>query len=187
MGTRNLIAVQFNGEYKIAQYGQWDGYPEGQGATVLNFLKKVNMEEFKQAVSGCHYLTNDELKKRNVPNWQEIYPELSRDAGADILNLVLFEGKRQLKNSIDFAEDGLFCEWAYIIDLDRMKFEIYKGFNREPLSKDDRFYYDKIPDNGYYPVSKIQEYDISALPEEEVFIADCNGNEDDEECEGDAD
>ena len=30
MGTRHLIAVQLDGEYKIAQYGQWDGYPEGK-------------------------------------------------------------------------------------------------------------------------------------------------------------
>ena len=27
MGTRNLTAVYLDGEYKIAQYGQWDGLP----------------------------------------------------------------------------------------------------------------------------------------------------------------
>lgn len=32
MGTRNLTAVYIDGEYKVAQYGQWDGYPEGPGA-----------------------------------------------------------------------------------------------------------------------------------------------------------
>ena len=42
MGTRNLTIVHKNGEYKVAQYGQWDGYPEGLGATLLNFLKNVN-------------------------------------------------------------------------------------------------------------------------------------------------
>lgn len=31
MGTRNLTAVYLDGQYKVAQYGQWDGYPEGQG------------------------------------------------------------------------------------------------------------------------------------------------------------
>jgi hypothetical protein len=34
MGTRNLIAVFFDGEYRVAQYSQWDGYPEGQGGNV---------------------------------------------------------------------------------------------------------------------------------------------------------
>lgn len=26
MGTRNLTIVYSNGEYKVAQYGQWDGF-----------------------------------------------------------------------------------------------------------------------------------------------------------------
>jgi len=28
MGTRNLTCVMKDGQYKVAQYGQWDGYPE---------------------------------------------------------------------------------------------------------------------------------------------------------------
>jgi hypothetical protein len=39
MGTRNLTRVICDGKTKVAQYGQWDGYPEGQGKTVLNFLR----------------------------------------------------------------------------------------------------------------------------------------------------
>lgn len=31
MGTRHLIAVQIDGAYKIAQYGQWDGNPACTG------------------------------------------------------------------------------------------------------------------------------------------------------------
>jgi hypothetical protein len=38
MGTRHLIKVIYNKETKVAQYGQWDGYPDGQGLTILNFL-----------------------------------------------------------------------------------------------------------------------------------------------------
>ena len=39
MGTRHLIIVWYKGKYRIAQYGQWDGYPSGQGLRVLRFLK----------------------------------------------------------------------------------------------------------------------------------------------------
>ena len=28
MGTRNLTVVYLDGQYKVAQYGQWDGYPK---------------------------------------------------------------------------------------------------------------------------------------------------------------
>ena len=38
MGTQNLTSVWFEGKYRIAQYGQFDGYPSGQGLTVLHFL-----------------------------------------------------------------------------------------------------------------------------------------------------
>ena len=35
MGTRHLIGVIKDGAYRVAQYGQWDGYPEGVGAELL--------------------------------------------------------------------------------------------------------------------------------------------------------
>ncbi|KUI62430.1 hypothetical protein VP1G_09557 [Cytospora mali] len=42
MGTRHLIIIYQDGKYKLAQYGQWDGYPEGQGVAVLKFLSEPN-------------------------------------------------------------------------------------------------------------------------------------------------
>ena len=50
MGTRNLTAVMIDGEYKVAQYGQWDGYPSGQGLTCLHFLREtMDEDKFKAA------------------------------------------------------------------------------------------------------------------------------------------
>ena len=37
MGTRNLTCVVLDGKYVVSSYGQWDGYPSGQGKTILNF------------------------------------------------------------------------------------------------------------------------------------------------------
>lgn len=34
MGTRHLIKVKYKGEIKVSQYGQWDGYPDGQGLDI---------------------------------------------------------------------------------------------------------------------------------------------------------
>ena len=60
MGTRSLIAVKSNEKYKIAQYSQWDGYPDGQGKTVLEFLrsivKKGRVIEFKNQLDKCQLL-----------------------------------------------------------------------------------------------------------------------------------
>src|SRR4051812_8314171 len=38
MGTRHLTRVIVNGQCVISQYGQWDGYPTGQGHTIAKFL-----------------------------------------------------------------------------------------------------------------------------------------------------
>jgi hypothetical protein len=46
MGTRHLTMVVSNNETKVAQYGQWDGYPEGQGVTILTFLRSKDSSEY---------------------------------------------------------------------------------------------------------------------------------------------
>lgn len=53
MGTRNLTAVYLDGQYKVAQYGQWDGYPEGQGITVLTFLLSLAVTLVRASLKWC--------------------------------------------------------------------------------------------------------------------------------------
>ena len=38
MGTRSLVIAIKNKEVKLAQYGQLDGYPEGQGVGLIEAL-----------------------------------------------------------------------------------------------------------------------------------------------------
>lgn len=64
MRTRHLIAVQLDGEYKIAQYGQWDGYPEGKGVDVLHFLRnRMDEEKFKVALRRSSFISDKALNK----------------------------------------------------------------------------------------------------------------------------
>ena len=126
MGTRNLVAVFSDGEYKIAQYGQWDGYPSGQGLTVLNFISdKNNIENLKKNLPKCRFFdkNNEKDKKfiddyeKNAPQWSN-EPDLrtpeqkrwfqtyiSRDLGGKILYNVANSNDDEiiLKNRIDFA------------------------------------------------------------------------------------
>ncbi len=190
MGTRNLTIVISDGITRIAQYGQWDGYPSGQGATALNFLLNTNLEKFKRKLKRCRFFTkrkNAELDKfmksigsndgwmtmEQVAKYKERYSLLSRDNGAEILKLV-FESKDRtiwLQDESDFAGDSVFCEWAYVIDFDKRTFEVYSGFNDKPLDENERFAYLKSRDDKkYYPIKLLKEYSLDSLPTMEEFL-----------------
>lgn len=178
MGTRHLTVVKLGGEYKITQYGQWDGYPEGQGITVLEFIRGITennlLEVFADRVASCRWITEEEAAAiEKDRDWPNKYPELSRDAGAEILQMVMDSGSGlALVNNIDFAADSLFCEWAWLIDLDAGTFEAYEGFNQtKPLTEQDRFYFlvDK-EEHGYHCIIKVAEWSLDNLPSNEEFL-----------------
>lgn len=202
MGTRNLTIVVQNGEYKVAQYGQFDGYPEGQGNTVLNFLKTADLDNFRNKVSQCYFGTNEQIDEAYKPycspeGWMTIeqsdafqaseFGYLSRETAADILERIArSENGLMLHNSLNFAADSLFCEWAYLVDLDKNVLEVYKGFNKEALTENDRFVNVKCTDKwtvsqGYQPIRKINEFPIDNLPSREEFVAILSPDEDDDE------
>ena len=202
MGTRHLTCVVKDGEYKVAQYGQWDGYPEGQGKTVLNFLKnEMNRELFENKISKVSFITSEENQARWVeagaePNSQwvsmdvsdkhkKMYPENSRDTGAEILSLIQNSDRPvKLQNDLDFAADSLFCEWCYVVDLDKNTFEVYEGFNQQPLDENERFYglnYDpEHRTEKYYPVKHVITFSLDCLPTEEEFLNTFKNNEEEE-------
>lgn len=198
MGTRHLIAVQIDGEYKVAQYGQWDGYPSGQGAKILEFLHnhKEKLSAFADAVRACSEMSDEEYEQAQAwvdcgadpdsdfvtadvgEKFRQRYPYLSRDCGADILNHVFNAGKNGLKlrYALDFAADSLFCEWAYVIDLDKNTFEVFKGVNKTPLDPSERFASLPVePSNikkQYYQVKLVQSYDLDKLPTVKEFVSE---------------
>lgn len=196
MGTRNLTIVKRNGEYKVAQYGQWDGYPSGQGVTVLEFAHKLNtintrMEFIRKVdsvqVASAEYLSDIDRRVEDgeIKDWRKSYPELSRDTCAEILDMIMEKPPGlKLKDDINFAADSLFCEWAYVIDLDENAFEAYVGFNESPLNSSDRFYFlmDKRPmdyQKAFYPIKLYPgaRWSLNKLPTQDGFLKTFNQEE----------
>ena len=171
MGTRNSTIVIQDGLMKVAQYGQWDGYPSSAGIGILDFLSDVNMDSFKEAVSNCTEFTDKEIEEGV---FFADHPHLSRDNGYKILELITNANGLKLCSDTRFVANSLFCEWAYVIDLDKNKFEVYKGFNKKILPNNARFKnMEHLSENRYYPVKKVIQFELNELPlteaERELF------------------
>ena len=207
---------------KVAQYGQFDGYPSGQGLTILNFLRRVNLKKFKEKVDALRFATKEDEKEVNdfltsigsTNGWltmeqgqkySEKYGWLARETAGQILSAIMgnpikeldfitskYVGKkfkvRFLEDNSDFAADSLFCEWAYVVDLDKGTFEVYKGFNKTPLGKGQRFRYmqdlnlhlrkdndGKFEPAKYYPVRHLVTFKLKDLPNKDGFLRECLG------------
>lgn len=250
MGTRGLTVVIYEWQPRVAQYGQWDHYPGGQGLTVLSFcqnlhdnaktdrifkenlkrarwttitdcrcnwtpssvfsestLKKLNtlrLSPPEQAEQIIHGLFGDEIPESLRSQLQEwagsctcptiLDPEykalkekssglpltMTRDLGAEILERILewdFSKTLFLCNDYEFAKNSLFCEYAYVIDLDNKQLEGYLGFNSKPVSSDERFYPLQTPqrnlssDEIYYPVCLVKKWSFSELPTPDDFVS----------------
>lgn len=52
MGTRNITSVIMNNNQVVCQYCQWDGYPSYTGTKVLEFLRDVDLDRFKNSLAN---------------------------------------------------------------------------------------------------------------------------------------
>jgi len=122
MGTRNLTKViNKAGQTVVAQYGQWDGYPAGQGVNALYHLHNLNAIEYN--LNKCHFLSKSEIENYNsILSASEkpifdLYPTLSRDIGADVLGYIAYATHElPLTDNSDFEKDDIMCEAVYTVD-----------------------------------------------------------------------
>lgn len=160
MGTRNLtMVIDQKGQTKVAQYGQWDGYPSGQGLTILQFIRQANkLYDLQIALNNIKFYNkcddiSEYLKQyeKRAPEWSS-QPDyrteedkywfgnlVSRDVGGSILQNIIDinldslpkEHNRTiyLYDDSEFGKDSLLCEFAYIVNLQTNKFIVLEGLN----------------------------------------------------------
>jgi len=135
MGTRNLTVVKnLEGTTKIAQYGQWDGYPSYSGIKALEFLRdKVNRDNLLVELQNVEFISDEECDQlynasKSSTDWENKdflneYPGLHRDTGIKILEVVA-NATNTIKtvDNTEFANDSLFCEGIYEVDFSTNKF-----------------------------------------------------------------
>nr|OQO26889.1 hypothetical protein B0A51_08342 [Rachicladosporium sp. CCFEE 5018] len=191
MGTRHLICIYHNGRFVLAQYGQWDGYPDGQGVVILAFVKAPgNVALLASKTPNIEPLiiaeVDDYIKGWTLENpnaetpmfSQPCPPSLSRNTGAKMLDLIAAstsEAWVPVYLELDFVKDGLFCEWAYVIDLDRETLEVYCGGERSHYEGDTSHVSGvrRLDETEGSVVSLVGRWGFTSLPEETHFINVC--------------
>ena len=182
MGTRHLTVVVKDAKIKVAQYGQWDGYPDYSGVGILEILRE-DLDNLVNGLENCIEADEgiletmrkhvEEVSKTSIENgwmtmeqgevYQDLYPEQHRSTGYRILNMVAdSQTPLYLTNSFDFAADTVFCEWAYVIDLDNGKFETYQS---GPSGSQGIFA--RLGENT---VNMVATYDLDELPSDEEYM-----------------
>lgn len=166
--------------------------------TVLKFLRdKMDEALFRERVHNARYISPEALSALwqeygadkdgfvsmdNADRMHKDYPQYSRDTGAEILELVQNgDNGIMLSDRINFAADSLFCEWAWVVDLDNRTFEGFEGFNNTRLPDDERFaFLNPTEESEYYPVKRVVRFSLDDLPDDESFLAAFPSGEDKE-------
>jgi len=181
MGTRGLTKVIFSGEPVVAQYGQWDHYPDGQGLDALRFLTDAsNVEALRANIGKVREITEQEtgdlmeqvgigrdamfISMAEAKALKDLAPQLDRDMGAEILSHVANSDADEIlvQRDVDFENDRLFCEGVITVDLDNNTFTWSDGGWGSNAIR-----------NFTYP--------LDDLPTEDKFLEDTDYPEDDDE------
>ena len=177
MGTRHITAVVSEGEFVVAQYGQWDGYPTGAGNDIVAIISgkidqlKASLKHIVPVDSGTveRYWSECGAQEwgadmETCQRFKAKYVTLDRDTGPDVLNILIHtEVPVELYLSVDFIANGLLCEWVYVVDLDSNTFEIYQGFQIHPSENRFSSMFEGAI-NGYYPPKLVATYPLDDLP-----------------------
>lgn len=174
MGTRGLIGFRKNGIDKLT-YNHFDSYPEYLGKQVLEFivgyredldsifnnivLVNETDKPTKEQIEECKKYADLNVSTRSVEDW---YCLLRQSQG----NLRCYaQDLKYMIDSHDFILDSLFCEYAYIINLDTNELEFWVGFQKAPW-KDNR--YGCTEKDGYFPCKMVTTYPLGDIHEEQI-------------------
>ena len=144
MGTRGAYGFRLEGKDKVT-YNHFDSYPSGLGNDVAKFLKEISsVEELKEIFSNIELVDMDskptEKQKAKAKELDLVDLTVSSQSEDDWYCLLrkaqsgleLYkEGLSFMIDSHNFLGDSLFCEWAYIINLDTAQLEVYQGWNKD--------------------------------------------------------
>lgn len=143
MGTRGAVGFKLD-QKEVIFYNHFDSYPDGLGRDMVDYVRSVkDWDKIRDQVANFEAIdegteptqahidrayelgtVNLSVSNRSEKDWYCLTREAQGDLGKQ-----LELGFGVLGN--EFPYDSLFCEYAYIINLDTMELEFYEGFNKD--------------------------------------------------------
>lgn len=177
MSTRGCWGFRIDGQDKLT-YNHSDSYPEWLGNHLIKELRLSDKFEIREMVEKLRVVDHDSApSKKDIEKLScyhnghvstgkktEWYSLLRHTQGS--LKKTLTAGV--IIDSKEFIKDSLFCEWAYIINLDDNVFEIYKGAQTQ--KHDSGRYANCQSTKDYYACALVRKYTLNDLPENISFL-----------------
>lgn len=141
MGTRGAYGFRIDGTDKIT-YNHFDSYPDALGLDMAKYVKNHTDAELAEAARRLIAIEPD---SKATPEQIAKYKRFA-DPGVSSGNLsdwyVLLRGAQcnpeawhrgldHFSSDGEFMADSLFCEFAYVVNLDEGTLEFYRGFNKD--------------------------------------------------------
>jgi hypothetical protein len=178
MGTRGTYGFASNTKVKLS-YNHFDSWPEGLGKEIVAFIRKVNAEngwaKLRMAVDKCIVVDENAAmdesearqyfpKKKSFPKLPIWYEAMHHFQNGKILDAVYTGEVKHITDGSEFPKNSHFCEYCYVIDLNRMAFDIYVGKQKQP-DKNSHFGQTKN-EEGFYPCKIVVSWRLDAIPED---------------------
>jgi hypothetical protein len=143
MGTRNLFTIIKNDKTVLAKYNQWDGYLDGQGKQLSDFIENdLSFETLNNGISRIKLLDSEKdqavldsiYERLNATRYDDesrsmLFPLITRDTNIrqQLQAISIGVGPLESVDASEFQNDGLFCEYAYTLNLDENTVSVFRS------------------------------------------------------------
>lgn len=180
MGTRGCYGFYKNGITK-ATYNHFDSYPSVLGESILDFAGNTSLKNMNkifdkielvredsiptiEQIENCQDFTDLSVSSQNIINFYCLLRKAQGDLNAYKTNL------KYMIDSKEFLGNSLFCEYAYIINLDKNVLEFYKGFNKVPQNNRYSKFANSQENGGYCECKLLAEYPLTEIYEGKITL-----------------
>ena len=181
MGTRGLYGFRKNGVDKTT-YNHYDSYPSWLGRKVVEFCKLHSVKEMNTIFDKIVMVNRDvtptekqieECIKNGYADFgvssgkETDWYCLLRNCQGDLECLAKAKDNAYMENNSEFIKDSLFCEYAYIINLDDEVLEFWEGFQK--VSQEGNRYGIE-PDGNYYPCKLSLTFPLNEIEDVDKIV-----------------